>query len=147
MFDFGLSELLLIAIVAVLFIGPKELPVIMAQLGRVFKRLNYMRYAISRQFDDFMRESGMDEIRNDVNFEAPSGGQNAAIAPQDAHKAALEVIEKPKPKSKSKKPTSKKTTAKKAAVKSKKSSSGSAAGSRKVKPENDTKRKKVKADD
>ena len=89
MFDFGLSELLLIAIVAILFIGPKELPVIMAQLGRVFRRLSYIRYALSGQFDEFMRQSGMDDLRNDVNFEARDAD------PLAANQAAIEQVQEP----------------------------------------------------
>ncbi len=91
MFDFGLSEILLIAVVAILFIGPKELPVVMAQVGRVFRRLNYMRHAVMMQFDDFMRDSGMDDIRNDVNFEASVQERS----PVDAHGDAIAMIEKP----------------------------------------------------
>jgi len=147
MFDFGLAELLLIAIVAILFIGPKELPVIMAQLGRVFKRLNYMRYALSSQFDEFMRQSGMDEVRNSVNFEAPK----EAMSPEAAHEKALEVemVEfEEEPAAKKSKGSLKKKTSK-----PKKSSSGSTGGSRakkakdsSVKPRNDSKPKKAKAD-
>ena len=89
MFDFGLAEFLLIAVVGILVIGPKELPVIMVQVGRVFKRLNYMRFALSRQFESFMAEAGLDDVKDQVNFEAVSD----ELSPEEVHKAAL--IEKP----------------------------------------------------
>lgn len=114
MFDFGFSEILLIVVVAVLFIGPKELPVVMAQVGRVFRRLNYMRYAITAQMDEFMREAGVEDLRNEVNFEASSVVPDDAVSPAAAHDAAIAVIEKPAAKPKKPKAVSK---AKKAAVK------------------------------
>jgi Tat protein translocase TatB subunit len=69
MFDVGFPELLLIIAVAVLVIGPQEIPVVMRALGRVVRRLHYIRYAFSQQFEDFMRENDLDDIRKQVNFE------------------------------------------------------------------------------
>lgn len=70
MFDIGWSELLLIAAIAILVIGPKELPVVMRTLGRMMRRLQYVRYAFSKQFEDFMETQNLDELRESVNFEA-----------------------------------------------------------------------------
>ncbi len=69
MLDFGFSELIVIIALAVLVIGPKELPGIMRLLGTVFRRLSYIKYAMSQQFEDFMRDADLDDIRNSVNFE------------------------------------------------------------------------------
>jgi len=69
MLDFGFPELLLIMAVAVLVIGPKEIHAIMRALGRLMRRLQYVRYAMSRQFDEFMKDADLDDIRNSVNFE------------------------------------------------------------------------------
>jgi len=70
MLDFGFPELLLIAALAVLVMGPKEIPVIMRTLGRVVRRLQYVRYAFTQQFEDFMKEADLADIRDQVNFEA-----------------------------------------------------------------------------
>jgi sec-independent protein translocase protein TatB len=64
MFDFGFAELFLIIAVAVFFIGPKELPGLMQSLGRGVRRLQYIRYALSQQFEDFMREHELNEVRH-----------------------------------------------------------------------------------
>ncbi len=56
MLDFGFPELLLIMAVAVLVIGPNEIPAVMRALGRVVRRLQYVRYAFSRQFEEFMED-------------------------------------------------------------------------------------------
>ena len=48
MFDIAWSELLLIAVVALIFIGPKELPALLNSLGRSAAKLR-------RSADDFRR--------------------------------------------------------------------------------------------
>jgi len=69
MLDFGWSELILIMALAVLVIGPKELPAMMLGLGRLVRRLQYVKYAFSQQFEEFMQNADMDDIRKSVNFE------------------------------------------------------------------------------
>lgn len=73
MLDFGWPELFLIIAVMVIVIGPDEIPAIMVAFGRIFRRIQYIKFAISQQFDDVMREADMDDIRKSVNFEAPEG--------------------------------------------------------------------------
>lgn len=96
MFNFGLWEVLLIAIVAILVIGPKELPVVMAHVGRIVKRLAYMRFAVTQQMDQFVRDAGLEDVKNSVNFEAPLSGKasddDEVLPPEAAHKAALEAF-------------------------------------------------------
>ncbi len=69
MLDFGWTELFLVVALAVIVIGPKEFPVIMVALGRVVRRLQYIKFAVSKQFEDVMREADLDDIRKGVNFE------------------------------------------------------------------------------
>ena len=56
MLDFSWAELFVIVIVALVVIGPKDIPHIMHSLGRFVRRLQYVRFAMTQQFDDFMRE-------------------------------------------------------------------------------------------
>ena len=56
MLDFGFPELLMIVAVLILVVGPKQIPEIMYNLGRIMRRLSYMRFALSRQFEDFMHD-------------------------------------------------------------------------------------------
>ncbi len=69
MLDFGWTELLVIMALAVLVIGPNEIPALMRGLGNLMRRVSYIKYAFTSQFDEFMREADMDDIRNSVNFE------------------------------------------------------------------------------
>lgn len=43
MFDFAWSHILLLLIIAVVFLGPKELPVVLRALGRIFAKLRHHR--------------------------------------------------------------------------------------------------------
>ncbi len=70
MLDFGFPELLVIMALAVLVVGPSEIPKLMVGLGRLVRRLQYMRFAVSRQFDEFMEDNDLQDIRSQVNFEA-----------------------------------------------------------------------------
>jgi len=69
MLDFGWPELFVIVALCVLFVGPEELPRVMVALGRLVRRLQYARYAISQQFEEIMRDADLDDIRKSVNFE------------------------------------------------------------------------------
>jgi sec-independent protein translocase protein TatB len=64
MLDFAWSEFLVVIIVAVIVIGPKQLPEVLYGLGRLVRRLQYMKFAMSKQFEDFMEQADLKEIRD-----------------------------------------------------------------------------------
>jgi sec-independent protein translocase protein TatB len=78
MFDIGWSELLVIVVIAVLVIGPKDVPKIMHGFGRIVRRIQYARFAMTQQFDEILRAGDIDELRRGVNFEAPKTDERAA---------------------------------------------------------------------
>jgi len=57
MLDFGWAEFALIGLVLLLVIGPKDIPNLMYQAGKIFRRLHYMKFALSQQFDNFMEKA------------------------------------------------------------------------------------------
>lgn len=69
MLDFGWTELLVIMGLAIVVIGPNEIPALMRTLGNLMRRVSYIKYAFTQQFDNFMREADLDDIRSSVNFE------------------------------------------------------------------------------
>jgi Sec-independent protein translocase protein TatA len=79
----------MIMAVAVLVIGPSELPVMMRALGQIVRRLQYVRYAFSQQFEDFMQTQAIDELRESVNFEAKKNLRDFDEAEEDS---ALDVL-------------------------------------------------------
>lgn len=89
MLDFSWSEFLVVIIVAVIAIGPKQLPEVMRGLGKIVRRLQYMRYALTRQFDDFMEEADLKDLRDQTRVVPPD------LLDEAAHDEDL-LIEKPK---------------------------------------------------
>ena len=62
MFEIGTTELLLIAVVALLVIGPKELPNALRQLGRMTGRARAMTRHLRSGFDEMMRQAELEEM-------------------------------------------------------------------------------------
>lgn len=80
MLDFGWPELFLIVAIAIIVIGPNEIPAVMVALGRIVRRFQYIKFAISQQFDDVMRDADLDDIRKSVNFEEkPSAAEGGSF--------------------------------------------------------------------
>lgn len=68
MLDISWSEILLIAVVAIVVMGPQDIPKVMMALGRIMRRFQYIKYALSQQFEDVMKETDLDDLRK-INFE------------------------------------------------------------------------------
>lgn len=64
MFDIGWTELLIIAVVAIIVVGPKDLPRMLRSLGRYAGQLRRTAGEFRSQFDEAIRESELDELRN-----------------------------------------------------------------------------------
>lgn len=69
MLDFGWPELLIILVITIFAVGPEDIPKVMVGLGRLFRRFQYIKFAMSKQFEDIMRDADLDDIRKSVNFE------------------------------------------------------------------------------
>ena len=63
MFDIGWSELLVIGVVAVIVVGPKELPRLMRTFGHYVGKVRHMAADFQRQFEEAVRDSEIDEVR------------------------------------------------------------------------------------
>lgn len=61
MLDVGWSELLLIGIVALIVVGPEDLPRMFHALGRITARARAMAREFSRAMEDAARTSGLDD--------------------------------------------------------------------------------------
>ena len=67
MFDFSWSELLVIGIVALVFIGPKELPGVLRTLGQWMSKVRRMAGEFQNQFHDAMREAELHDLKKEVD--------------------------------------------------------------------------------
>src|SRR5947209_876795 len=77
MFDFSWSELLLIGIVALVAIGPKELPGALRTLGQWVAKVRRMAAEFQNQFHEAMREAELAELKKEVD-EMTAKAQNYA---------------------------------------------------------------------
>jgi sec-independent protein translocase protein TatB len=67
MFDIGWSELVLIGVVALIAIGPKELPGALRALGQWTGKLRRMASEFQSQFQEAMREAEMADLKKQVD--------------------------------------------------------------------------------
>ena len=67
MFDISWSEFLLIGIVALIVIGPKELPAVMRTLGQWTRKVRSMASEFQNQFQEAMREAEMTDLKKQVD--------------------------------------------------------------------------------
>jgi sec-independent protein translocase protein TatB len=63
MFDIGWSELVVIAVVALIAIGPKELPGVLRMVGQWIGKARKMASEFQGQFNEAMREAEMADVK------------------------------------------------------------------------------------
>lgn len=85
MFDFGVgySELFVLAVIAVIVIGPKDLPRVLRTFGQFMNKARGMAREFQGHVDQAMRESGVDSLKKDMQELKTSVGEAAKgpIAP------------------------------------------------------------------
>ncbi|MEM7242229.1 MAG: Sec-independent protein translocase protein TatB [Pseudomonadota bacterium] len=130
MFDIGWSELLVIAIVALIVVGPKDLPIMFRRAGQFVGRMRAMASEFTRAMDEAADATGVNEIKTSLK-EATSlegtgledmtdtmrdyGDQFRDLNP--VTKVKKEIMGDEAEKKPAKKTTAKKTAAKKTATK------------------------------
>jgi sec-independent protein translocase protein TatB len=101
MFDIGWSELVVIAVVALIAIGPKELPGVLRMVGQWMGKARKMAAEFQGQFQEAMREAEMADLKKsfDEVKEAATGivGGNIMTPLQKDVSDALQIgnIDKP----------------------------------------------------
>ena len=101
MFDIGWSELVVIAVVALIAIGPKELPGVLRMVGQWMGKARKMAAEFQGQFQEAMREAEMADLKKsfDEVREAASGftGGNVMTSLQKDVSESLRIddVEKP----------------------------------------------------
>ena len=87
MFDIGWPELLVVATVLIVVVGPKDLPGMLRTFGRMIAKLRGMAGEFRSQFDDALREAELDEVRKAVS-------DVQALNPKTAMREAMEPFRK-----------------------------------------------------
>lgn len=84
MFDIGWSEMLVIAIVIIVVVGPKELPGMLRTFGRTTSKLRVMANDFRKQFDDAIKEAELDDLKklaDDARSLNPANQIKQALSP------------------------------------------------------------------
>ncbi len=66
MFNIGWGEIVVIGVVALIAIGPKELPGVLRTLGQAMAKIRRMASEFQGQFNEAMREAEMADLKKDV---------------------------------------------------------------------------------
>ncbi len=97
MFDIGWSELLLIGIVALIAIGPKELPGALRTLGQWMGKVRRMASEFQNQFHEAMREAELADLKKEVDEMATKAQSYAHFDPIEDVRRDLEKAAGPAP--------------------------------------------------
>jgi sec-independent protein translocase protein TatB len=65
MFDFDMGKLLLIGVVALIFIPPKDLPEALRQIGRLVGKARRIAGEFQAQFNEAIRDAELDDLKNE----------------------------------------------------------------------------------
>jgi sec-independent protein translocase protein TatB len=86
MFDITSSKLLILGIVALLVIGPKDLPALLRTIGKYVGIIKRQAAEFRAQFDEAMRESELADLRKDVEALGREAEQSMRAAEQSVEK-------------------------------------------------------------
>lgn len=67
MFDIGWTELLVIAVVLIVVVGPKDLPPMLRAFGKMTTRARKVAGEFRAQFDEALREAELDDVRSTIS--------------------------------------------------------------------------------
>jgi sec-independent protein translocase protein TatB len=79
MFDISWGKLVIIGVVALLVIGPKELPAVLRQVGQWMTKIRRMAAEFQGQFQEAMREAEMADLKK--QFDETTSSLNSALDP------------------------------------------------------------------
>jgi sec-independent protein translocase protein TatB len=79
MFDISWGKLVIIGVVALIVIGPKELPIVLRTLGQWMAKIRRMAGEFQGQFNEAMREAEMADLKK--QFDETTSTLNSALDP------------------------------------------------------------------
>jgi sec-independent protein translocase protein TatB len=66
MFDIDAGKLLILGVIALIVLGPKELPRVMRQVGGALSKMRQMAAEFQSQFSEAMKQSEIEELKKDM---------------------------------------------------------------------------------
>jgi len=92
MFDLGWTELLVIGVVALIVVGPKDLPVLFRNAGRWVGKMRGMAREFSKAMNDAADEAGVKDVANTLKTATnPVGAAMDGV--KDAARAATSALD------------------------------------------------------
>jgi sec-independent protein translocase protein TatB len=96
MFEFDAGKLIIIGIVALIVIGPKELPRVLRQVGQAAAKLRRLGAEFQAQFVEAMREADSEELKTHMRELTESTKVDLGVNPLAIAKTELTAaLEKP----------------------------------------------------
>lgn len=81
MFDISWSEILVIAVLAIVFIGPKDLPKVMRTAGRMVRKVRLMAAEFQDSIEQMAHEAEIEEVKKSIhhvsNFDPQKAIENS----------------------------------------------------------------------
>src|ERR1044072_6449274 len=93
MFDISWGKLVIIGVVALLVIGPKELPAVLRQLGQWMTKIRRMAAEFQGQFNEAMREAEMADLKK--TFDETTSSVTSALDPSTYTSDMEKLIQSP----------------------------------------------------
>ncbi|MEZ5878392.1 MAG: Sec-independent protein translocase protein TatB [Tepidamorphaceae bacterium] len=67
MFDIGWSEMLVLAVVTILVVGPRDLPRMLRTVGQVVGKARRLVGDFQKQFNDALKEADLDDVKKSID--------------------------------------------------------------------------------
>jgi sec-independent protein translocase protein TatB len=88
MFDIGWSEMLMLAVLAVIVVGPKDLPQVLRVVGKWVGKARGMAREFQSGLEDIAREAELDQLKSEVNKAASEFEKAASETENDVRQSA-----------------------------------------------------------
>ncbi|RPH04088.1 MAG: twin-arginine translocase subunit TatB [Alphaproteobacteria bacterium TMED93] len=76
MFDIGWTEILILAVVSLFVIGPKDIPKFLGYIGRIIGKIRGISSDLRETVDDAIKNSELEEVRKEISFTDPELSKN-----------------------------------------------------------------------
>ena len=106
MFDIGWTEILILAVVSLFVIGPKDIPKFLGYIGKLIGKIRGITSEFRETVDDAIKNSELEEVKKEISFSDPelSKNFNQILSPNNNNKLNEKQAEVDSNKNKVKKP-------------------------------------------
>ena len=77
-FGFGYSEMFVVAVVAIIVIGPKDLPKVLRAFGNTIAKMRGMAREFQGHLDQAMKETGFEDVKKEFDDAPPADAPKAS---------------------------------------------------------------------